>query len=184
VMDALQSNWERPVMEAGLVCVTLLAIVGGIHATPVAWLRFPYEDLDGATAFLRQNVQPSDIIWVHASTGEGFKLYARMTGWKDAPAKFGNVSWPCCPRDVTNIVGTNTVSDVRNDMSAGVPKGFSGTVWLLYTRRVDHWKYAGLDEPQTMKSFLTERGCSEKPTPSFFNIQVDSFKCGKRSNVQ
>jgi hypothetical protein len=136
----------------------------------------PVEDMDGAVSFLHAHVQPDDFLWVHASCLEAFKLYTRMSKWRDAPALYGHTGWPCCPRGITDSDYKSSETLVRSDFGNALPKNFSGRVWLLYTTRSVHWE-AYADEPHIMETILRERGCKERPTPSFFNVGVNSFDC-------
>jgi len=179
LVDKVRRGWLKPLLNVALVCVTLLVVRDGIISNSFERVRTPYEDIAGAVSFLRENVQSSDILWVNSSASEGFKFYARMTGWNNAPVRFGDTGWACCARGVPEIKTIGSENAVRTDLSGGIPGDFSGKVWLLYTERFEHWQILGLYEPQTMKTFLGERGCSETSTPLFKNMGVSSFDCRK-----
>ena len=119
----------KPLLDVALVSVTVLVIGAGIHSSRIYEIWQPGEDVGGAVSYLRENVHSHDILWVHASVSEGFKLYTRMVGWTNAPSQFGNTGWPCRP--VPNMKGTSTEIAVRNDLGRGIPDSFSGRVWLL-----------------------------------------------------
>jgi hypothetical protein len=59
-----------------------------------------------------------------------------------------------------------------------VPASFSGTVWLLYTKRDVRQDWVGVDQSKITEDVFRERGCIQKPTPAFFNIGVSEFDCG------
>lgn len=180
VLGKFPGEWPKKLWDVVLVGASLLVLWYGVRNNSLYWIHQPIEDLQGSVSYLQQNARASDIVWVHASTAEGFKFYARVLGWKDAPAKFGNVGWPCCPRGVANVGQLSTEKAVREDFGRGIPETFSGRVWLLYTDRPEHWVGVGLDEPRTMKAILHERGCVESPTPAFHNIGVSAFDCKRR----
>ena len=159
------------VMVLGAIIITLIAGRGQNYR-----LIDPVEDMDGAVSFLHAHVQPQDFLWVHASCSEAFKLYARMSNWRDAPARFGHTAWPCCARGIpASVIERSSEALVRNDFGNALPSNFAGRVWLLYTISV-----AG--DPQTMQTILRERGCTETPTrpPAFIKIAVASFDCETR----
>lgn len=177
VADRVRRQWLVAAVDVSMLCVTLLVLWIAIATNPISRSKTPEEEVAGAVSYLHDHATPSDIVWVHASVAEGFKLYSRMTDWNDAPAKFGNTGWPCCSRAALNMAGASTQSSVRSDLDTGVPPGFSGTVWLLYTTRPRHWQLVGIDESLTMRDDLIQRGCSQTATPLFTNIGVDSFNC-------
>ena len=138
----------------------------------------PDEDLAGAVRFLQKRVAPSDLLLVHPSTLEGFRLYAGMEGWKAPPVLYGDTGWPCCPRDKNASPGASTVQNVRKDLDAKIPPGFSGRVWLFYTTRPSHWNYVGLDEEKVWRIQLHQRGCLTGPYIEFPSVAITPMDCG------
>src|SRR5262249_27681344 len=121
---------------------------------------------------------PGDFLWVHASCSEGFKLYARMRNWQNQ-AHFGRTGWPCCPRGVADPLATSSEPLVRADFGTALPAGFSGRIWLLYTKRF--WPCDEIaNEPQIMRTILRESGCAEVLSPSFREIAAASFNCSSQ----
>ena len=173
-------DWVRPFLDIAL----LGAIVLTIHAgRSISRWAAPVEEMDEAVSYLRTHVQPRDFLWVHASCSEGFKLYATMNKWQDAPAHFGKTAWPCCPRGIPDANVTSSELLVRNDLGRALPSSFSGRVWLLYTLRPEHWK-GFANEPEIMRAIVRERDCTAMPTPAFFNVAVSSFDCKGRAVVE
>jgi hypothetical protein len=170
----LKRDWIQPL----LVILVLGAIIFTIKAgrRDLAGYREPIEDMEGAVSFLHSHVQTTDFLWVHASTTEAFKLYARMGHWHDAAAHFGNTGWPCCARGIPNTQATSSEQLVRSNFGGALPRNFSGRVWLIYTTRPEHWQ-TFVDEPNIMQAILLERGCSLAPAPAFRNIEVAAFDC-------
>lgn len=169
-------GWLKPFLE--------LAVLGAVVVTLKAgWSENyrhidPAEDMDGATSFLQAHVQRQDFLWIHASTGEAFKLYSRMKNWHDVPVHFGHTAWPCCARGVINDDSTSSEALVRVDFGGALPRNFSGRVWLLYTTRPEHW-HGMADEPHIMQTILSERGCTKAPSiaPAFNGIAIVPFDC-------
>jgi hypothetical protein len=176
-LHRLRREWLELPLDIALLCAALLLFGVGVRKQPLSTLKVPDEDVASAVSYLRSSIQRGDVLWVHASCSEAFKLYAKMTAWSDAPARFGNTGWPCCPRGIPVVEGSSREEDVRSDINSGVPAGFSGRVWLLYTGRNSHWRFVGADEPKTVEAVFRERGCLQQPVPAFHNIGVSSFDC-------
>ncbi len=138
----------------------------------------PQEDFAGAVQYLRRNVGPSDLLLVHPSVLEGFKLYARIEGWHDRPTIYGNTGWPCCARDRIATPNSSTVQAVSEDLDRKVPREFSGRIWLFYSARHTHWVYVGHDEGILWRNYLSDRGCP--PTGPYLvlqNIAISAMDC-------
>ena len=176
VLQRSRREWLKPTRDLVMVCATLVLIVNGAWTQPWGTFHVPEEDVEGAVSFLHANVQSGDVLWVHSTCAEAFKLYAAMTGWSNAPAQFGHTGYPCCPRGVQVGGGVSNEKDVRSDLDR-VPASFSGKVWLLYNTRADHWAWVGADEPKIMEDVFRERGCLQKQTPTFHHIGVSYFDC-------
>jgi hypothetical protein len=177
VLHRARQEVLRPIVDIALVCMTLLIACVGIARQPTGALSVPEEDVASSFSFLRANVDAEDLLWVHASCSESFKLYKKILGWGGASVEFGNTGWPCCPRGVPAIKGSGREADVRRDLNNAVPVNFSGKVWLLYTKRSAHWQFVGIDESHIAQSVFRERGCRQESTPLFHNIGVSLFSC-------
>jgi dolichyl-phosphate-mannose-protein mannosyltransferase len=177
VLHRFRRKWIKPLLDVVLVCATLLVLWGAIVKQPISAFNVPEEDVASTISFLRSNVQREDLLWVHASCSEAFKLYAKMTAWSGVAARFGRTGWPCCPRGMPARKGSGTEEAVRRDLNEGIPSNFSGKVWLLYTKRTPHWDFVGIDESRIMDSVFRKRGCLQKPTPFFHNMGVSFFDC-------
>jgi hypothetical protein len=137
----------------------------------------PEEDLAGAVQFLRQHVAPSDLLLVHPSIIEGFKLYTTMEGWHDNHAIYGDTGWPCCRRGGIATHLASTERAVFADLDRKIPSGFSGRVWMMYSARHTHWVWAGLDEGELWRAHLTDRGCPPGPYLVLENIAISAMDC-------
>jgi hypothetical protein len=138
----------------------------------------PQEDFEGAIQLLRQHVGPSDLLLVHASVFEGFKLYERMEEWRNSHAIYGDTGWPCCARNKIATPGSSNAQAVSEDIDRMVPRGFSGRVWLYYSARHTHWTYIGNDEGILWRNHLWDKGCP--PTGPYLqlqNIAISAMDC-------
>ena len=137
----------------------------------------PGEDFAGAVQFLRQNVTPVDLLLVHASMIEGFRLYTSMEGWRDHHAIYGDTGWPCCRRGNIATHLTSTRRAVFEDLDRNIPRGFSGRIWMMYSTRDTHWAWAGLDEGNLWRSHVWDRGCPPGPYLALENIAISAMDC-------
>jgi hypothetical protein len=140
--------------------------------------NLPEEDYEGAVSVLRQQVAPQDLLFVHASVGEGFRLYAAMEGWRDSPAVFGSTGGPCCARQRNTPPTSSSPETVYADVDRMLPRGFSGRVWLLYSSRHTHWVYIGNDESRLWRTRLEQLGCTGKGADvRLQNIAITALDC-------
>ena len=155
-----------------------VAVVFGIRTELRSHLDRPKEDVDSAVSFLQRTVGPDDLLIVHPSVGESFRLYAAMHDWNSPPVIYGDTGWPCCPRGKIARPGMSTRQAVINDLDRMIPPGNSGRAWLLYTIRPTHWDWVGLDESNVWRDHLTDRGCRmPKPYLQFENLAITLAVC-------
>jgi hypothetical protein len=128
------------------------------------------EDYAGAVQYLRKHVAPADLLLVHASLIEGFKLY-----WPNSRAIFGDTGRPCCHRGpFTRLSRKQAVID---DLDRKIPKEFSGRLWLVYSTRDTHWNYIGLDEGKLWRNHVWDKGCPPGPYLAFPNLAISPMNC-------
>jgi hypothetical protein len=139
--------------------------------------NLPQENFAVAVQLLRQRVAPSDLLLVHPSVIEGFKLYTAMEGWHDHPVIYGDTGWPCCAR---GRISTSSVGALTDDIDRMVPRGFTGRIWLFYSARHTHWVYVGQDEGQLWRNHLWDRGCPPGPYLNFENMVITAMDCVPR----
>jgi hypothetical protein len=166
-------------IRAILIAASILTLAVGARKIEAYSRTLPEEDTASAVTFLRDHVRPGDILWVHASASEPFRLYAHVLNWADPGVVYGNTGWPCCPRGVLALRNTGSARLVRNDFNRTVAPDWNGKIWLLYTTRAAHWEFVGLDESKVIQAMLSERGCREAPMPGLRGIGVSAWNCGK-----
>ncbi len=128
------------------------------------------EDYAGAVQYLKKHVAPADLLLIHASLIEGFKLY-----WPESHAVFGDTGRPCCGRG--HFTRLSSRQAVLEDLDRKIPKGFSGRLWLLYSTRDTHWHYVGLDEGKLWRSHIWDKGCPPGPYLAFANLAISPMNC-------
>ena len=136
----------------------------------------PFEDVDGAMAYLQKNIDSRDLIVVHPSLREPFLLYALMRKWSGPEPIFGTTGWPCCIPD-HKARERHSESEVGKALDSLIPNNFRGRVWLLYTTRPPHWDYVGMKEGDGWRKHLWERGCPPGDYQVFQNVAVSPMEC-------
>ncbi len=145
----------------------------------IAWAAFaaftyqaePFENYPAAVAYLRQHIEPGDLLLVHADAREGFRFYS------DMPAAYGSTGWPCCPRTHVAAPNSSTEAAVKTDLDRLVPRDFHGRVWLFYANRPLHWRYIGLDEGDLWRRTLWDRGCPPGEYVALPNLVISPAIC-------
>lgn len=179
LLEVLKARQTAAVLAIPLT----LGLAGFAIADQVIGARnVPEEDYSAAVAFLRQHAAASDLILVHACCQEGFLLYSAMDHWQPSHLLFGDTGWPCCtrgpdvyPRDLHPRRSTEAA--VIADVDAKIPRGYSGRVWLLFTRRPTHWAYTGLDEGELWRKHLWARGCPPAAYLPFAGLAISPMDC-------
>jgi hypothetical protein len=139
--------------------------------------NLPDENYQAAVAMLRQNVKPGDLLLVHASVREGFRLYTAMEGWRDNHARFGSTGFPCCARNRNALPDSSDAGNVQADIDRMVPSGYKGRLWLFYSDRHSHWVYVGMDESALWIDDLRRRSCRIDGTTRMQNVAITPAVC-------
>ena len=179
----LRVDWVRRRSLAVILIAASVVLVAGARRIESYSRTLPEEDTASAVAFLRDDVRSEDVLWVHASASEPFRLYAQVLNWTDPPTVYGNTGWPCCPRGVAALKNSSTEAAVRRDFDSTISSDRRGKIWLLHTTRPAHWAFVGLNEAEMVKDLLRERGCTEGATPAFSGVGVSAFDCSLASNA-
>jgi hypothetical protein len=175
---AARSLFQQSAGSVGALAWLIVIVIG----SNAAWKQVrnhenqPIEDFAGAIPYLRQHVAPSDLLLVHASVIEGFRLYNEMEGWHRG-AIYGETGWPCCRRGTATTQGASSEKAVAEDLRRMIPAGFSGKIWLFYSGRQTHWTWAGLDEGQLWRSLLSDRGCTPGDHRDLTNLTITEVHC-------
>jgi hypothetical protein len=165
-------KWDAVVVLAAAV-VVFLGVRKQFHEG-----RFqPEENMSGAVRYLHQNVAPSDVVLVHASLREGFLLYTAIEGWNAPPVVYGDMGWPCCPRDRLSGPDTATPDKVLQDLDSKVPRDFHGRIWLFYTDRPLHWDYLHAYDPKIWQNYFWSRNCRPQVYIRFANLGLVPMNC-------
>ena len=178
--EDLVRQWSRRFVGAAIWLIIIAVGSQAVWKQIAEHQNRPQEDFAGAVQLLRQHVAPADLLLVHPSVIEGFKLYTAMEGWHDHPAIYGDTGWPCCARGKIATPGSSTVRALSDDLDRKVPRGYTGRIWLFYSARHTHWTYVGLDEGELWREHLWARGCP--PTGPYLqlqNIAISAMDCAR-----
>jgi hypothetical protein len=179
--DFARALLGRRAAEAGALLAAGVVAAMGVRAQIHTDPNRPKEDVDGAVSYLQRIVSAEDLLLIHPSVGESFRLYAGLHHWIAPPAIYGETGWPCCPRGRLVRARSSTRRSVIADENRMIPAAYSGRVWLLYTIRPTHWDWAGLDESNVWRDNLVDRGCVlPKPDLRFENLAITFAVCGKK----
>jgi hypothetical protein len=143
--------------------------------TVVTHRSLPFEDYPAAVSYLREHVDPHDVLLVHSDARQGLLLYSAMSGW-NPPVIYANTGWPCCARGRKPVRSTEAA--VRADLAALLPADFKNRVWLFYAHRPLHWDYLGLNEGELWRKIVWDRGCPPVGYVALPNLVISPMQCG------
>jgi hypothetical protein len=165
-----------------IVTATAWLIAAGIAPVTV-WRQIrdhrsvPEEDMPAALDYLRHHAAPEDLLLVHASLKEDFKLYSNRDGRSGRPPLYGATGWPCCVRGHLEGPHSSSADAVIADLEAKVPRDYQGRIWLVYSTRPTQWDYTGLDEGKLWRNYFWARGCPPEEYVAPENIAVSPMNC-------
>lgn len=134
------------------------------------------EESEHAVRYLSERVEPPDILYVHASMREQFKLYSRLMP-VSAKIVWGNIGWPCCPRDVSVDRLGESEDILREELAQLEIPATNSSVWLLFTDRPGHWASSGRRGPGIFAPWLIGAGCLRSELVSFRGVRIDKYQC-------
>jgi hypothetical protein len=161
-----------------LICFSILlnTIVRGPSSY---FVDEPVEDSEGAVRYLSEKVQPDDVLYVHASMREQFKLYSRLAPVFSFSEEIvlGNIGWPCCPRDVSvDRLGEGNDILPAEMARLEIPRK-NNSLWLLFSDRPGYWSRSGRRGPDIFRSWLLGAGCLHAELVPFRGVRIDKYQC-------
>ena len=158
-------------MTAGLVCVFFITV----GLTP--FFAEEHEDSEEAIAYLKQHAQANDVLYVHATMREQFKLYAR-TQWMPASRVFyGRIGVPCCPRKGYRSPQQESERDITDEIIALSKAATERRLWVLMTNRALHWFHVRRNDIEIFERGLAGEGCQKLQEETFMGVYVAAFGC-------
>jgi hypothetical protein len=167
---------------AGWLAAALL-LAGLAAAAPRGALRAiaerpAEEDAEAAVASLARATGPDDLLYVHSTLRESFRLYARRTPPAAARVVLGEIDWPCCPRGRAWRRDEDPASELPGELARIAEAGVRGRhLWVIVTDRESHFRQRGRRSPALLERGLVHLGCARRATEQFRNVRVDRYEC-------
>jgi hypothetical protein len=163
---------------AGLAGAALRGGLAGLLTRP------PEEDAEGAVAFLARETGADDLLYVHSSMRESFRLYARRATPAASRVVLGEVDWPCCPRGRPYRRDEDPAQAMPGELVRLAAAGARGRrLWVLVTDREAHFRQRGRRAPALLERGLTRLGCERTATEGFRGVRVDRYECAPAGGV-
>jgi hypothetical protein len=169
-------------VESVFGAMVLFAMAG------LAWLFFitvglrpsfaeEQEDSEEAVAYLRQHVEAVDILFVHATMREQFKLYTRAQPIAVQRIIFGKVGMPCCPRSDYRPPQQESEKDFSEEITALKNAATGRRLWILMTNRRLHWIHMRRNDIEIFERRLASDNCQKLGEEKFTGVYVAAFGC-------
>ena len=139
-----------------------------------------HEDSEEAVAYLRQRVQADDVLFVHATMREQFKLYTRA---QPVPARrlvYGKVGMPCCPRSDYRSPQQESEQDITDEITALSSAAAGRRLWVLMTNRGLHWFHVQRNDIEIFERGLASKDCQKLAEEKFTGVYIAGFGCRHR----
>jgi hypothetical protein len=139
-----------------------------------------HEDAEDAVSYLVRQLQADDVLYVHASMREQFKLYTRGKSVEAGQIIYGKIGSPCCPRKDYRPPHRESISDIAADLAALGGAAAGQRLWLLVTARPSAWLHLQRNDIVWFERGLTKLGCGKTNENRFKGVYVGQFVCVAR----
>jgi hypothetical protein len=136
-----------------------------------------HEDAEAGVKYLAQRVPANDVLYVHASMQEQFKLYSRAMPVSGASIVYGRVGMPCCPRNGYRSPKRESVEDIASEIFALSNMAAGRSLWLFITDRDHHWFHLQRDDIDMFERGLGSQGCEKIDEAKFTGAYIARFRC-------
>jgi hypothetical protein len=135
------------------------------------------EQAQEAVGYLAQRVQPDDVLYVHASMGEQFKFYERLTPPAANRVVHGSVGFPCCPRKGYRDPRRESIRIVAEEIFELGALAAGRSLWFLVTDRISQWRILRRNDIEMFEFGLAKSGCKKIDGIEFVGVRIDRFEC-------
>ena len=135
------------------------------------------EDSEQAVAYLAQRVQANDVLYVHSSMREQFRLYSRTTPVNAGRIVYGKVGMPCCPRNDYRSPAQESLIDIADEVAPLAEASNSGSLWLLMTDRPLHWFEMRRNDIEIFERGLARASCARTGQARLAGVYAARFGC-------
>jgi hypothetical protein len=139
-----------------------------------------HEDSEQAVTFLRQRVGADDVLFVHPTMREQFKLYTRAHPITAQRIIYGKVGVPCCPRGDYRDPQQESEKDVTDEINALSGTAIGRRLWVLMTNRGLHWFHLQRNDIEIFERSLAGNDCPKLGEEKFTGVYVAGFGCRQR----
>jgi hypothetical protein len=185
VLAATSGGLKVGFIENALGAIAFLAMAG------LVWLFFntvglmpffaeEHEDSEEAFAYLRQRAETNDVLYVHATMQEQFKLYNRAQQGPASRVIFGMIGMPCCPRKNYRSPQQESEKEITDEIVALSNSAAGRRLWVLITNRPLHWVHVGRNDIEIFERGLAREGCQKFRDEEFTGVYVAGFGCAQK----
>ena len=139
-----------------------------------------HEDSEEAVAYLRQRARADDVLYVHATMREQFKLYTRAQPVPASSVIYGMIGMPCCPRRNYRSPQQESEKDVTDEIVALSNAANGRRLWVLITNRGLHWFHVRRNDIDIFERGLAREGCQKRGEEKFTGVYVAGFGCAQK----
>jgi hypothetical protein len=139
-----------------------------------------HEDSEEAVAYLRQRAEANDVLYVHATMREQFKLYTRALPVPASRIVYGNIGMPCCPRRDYRSPQQESEKNITDEIVALTNAATGRRLWMLITNRGLHWFHVRRNDIEIFERGLAGQGCQKLGEERFTGVYVAGFGCAQR----
>jgi hypothetical protein len=129
---------------------------------------------------LRQRAGANDVLYVHATMREQFKLYTRGEPISPSRVIYGRIGMPCCPRKDYRSPERESEKDSSDEIIALGNAAAGRRLWLLITNRALHWVHVRRDDIVLFEHGLAAERCQKRNDERFTGVYVAAFECAQR----
>ena len=165
---------------AGAIMLVGMALLGLLFFSSVGlrpYFAKEYEDSDRAVAYLAQRVQSNDVLYVHSSMREQFRLYSQGTPVNAGKIVYGKIGMPCCPRKDYRSPSQESTMDIADEVSPLGEASRGGSLWLLITDRPLHWVWIRRNDIAIFERLLARQSCEKTDQARLMGVYMAQFKC-------
>jgi len=167
-------NAAGAILFAGLAVLGLL-VFSSVGLQP--YFAEEREDSEQAVAYLAQRVQANDVLYVHSSMREQFRLYNRTTPVSAGKIVYGKIGMPCCPRKDYRRPTQESFMDIADEVSPLADASTGGSLWLLITDRPLHWFVVRRNDIEIFERILAQVNCERNDQAWLAGVYVARFGC-------
>jgi hypothetical protein len=135
-----------------------------------------YEDSEKAVVYVVQRLQAKDVLYIHATMREQFKLYNRAPP-VTANIVYGKIGMPCCPRKDYRSPQQESAKDIADEIFRLSHVATGRFLWLLITDRALNRVYARRNDIEIFERGLADRGCAKLEEAKFAGVYIGRFEC-------